>query len=90
MLEVEVIKFYPFELPGRRSGIVGYADIKLGDYLVIRTVRLVRNRHGGYYVQMPTLSVRDKSYDIVEVLSKELMESIRRKVVDYYREKIKI
>ncbi len=89
-MKIEVVKFYPFELPGRRGGLVGYADVKLGDLILIRMVRLLRNKYGGYYVQMPSLQMGDRSYDVVEVLSKELLEEIRRKVVDYYREEVKI
>jgi len=90
VFEVEVVKFYPFELPGRRGGLVGYADVKLGDFLLIKAVRLMKNRYGGYYVQMPTLQSGDRNYEVVEVLSKDLLEEIRRKVVDYYREEVKI
>ncbi len=90
MLEVEVVKFYPFELPGRRSGLVGYADVKLGSLLLIKAVRLMRNRYGGYYVQMPAVQNGDRSYEVVEILSKELLEEIRRKVVDFYKEGVKI
>ncbi len=90
MLEIEVVKFYPFELPGRRSGLVGYADVKLGSLLLIKAVRLMRNRYGGYYVQMPAVQNGDRSYEVVEILSKELLEEIRRKVVDFYKEGVKI
>jgi len=90
VLEVEVVKFYPFELPGRRSGLVGYADVKLGSLLLIKAVRLMRNRYGGYYVQMPAVQNGDRSYEVVEILSKELLEEIRRKVVDFYKEGVKI
>jgi stage V sporulation protein G len=88
--EVEVLKFYPFELPGKRGGLVGYADVKIGDMLIIRSVKLMKNRHGGYYVQMPDLYRGDRSYEPVEILSKELLSEIRRKVVDFYRERFKI
>ncbi len=85
---VEVVKFYPFELPGRR-GLVGYADVKVGDIL-IRGIKLLRNRYGGYYVQMPSLQASDRAYPVVEVTSRDLLEEIRRKVLDLYRERFKI
>ncbi len=90
MHKVEVVKFYPFELPGRRGGLVGYADVKIDDSILIRMVRLMRNRHGGYYVHMPSQSQGDRSYDIVEITSKDLLAEIRRKVVDFYKEMYKI
>lgn len=89
-MEVEVLKFYPFELPGRKGGLVGYADVRVGDLLVIKAVRLMRNRYGGYYVQMPSVQLGDRNYEVVEILSKELLEEIRRKVKDIYEERYKI
>ncbi len=89
-LKVEVIKFFPFELPGRKSGVVGYADVKIGDVLVIKAIRLMRNRHGGYYVQMPRIQTEGGSYEVVEVLSKDLLEEIRRKIREAYKEMFKI
>jgi len=88
--KIEVVKFYPFELPGRRGGLVGYADVKLGDILLIKAVKLLKNRFGGYYIQMPTVQSGDKSYEVVEITSRELLERIRRKVVDFYKEEVKI
>ncbi len=90
MAKVEVIKFYPFEIPNRRAGLVGYADVKINDEIVIKTVKLLRNRYGGYYVQMPTVQLGDKNYEVIEIVSKELLDEIRRKVVDFYKEEFKI
>lgn len=90
MHKVEVVKFYPFELPGRKGGLVGYADVKVNDSILIRMIRLMRNRHGGYYVQMPSQSKGDTSHAIVEILSRDLLAEIRRKVVDFYKEMYKI
>ncbi len=84
-----MVKFYPFEIPGRRGGLVGYADVRVGDIL-IRGVKLMRNRFGGYFVQMPSAQSGDRTYEVVEVLSRDLLEEIRRKVVDLYKERFKI
>jgi len=89
-MKVEVVKFYPFELPGRKGGLVGYADVKIGDLMIIKAVRLMRNRYGGYYVQMPSVQQGDKNYEVVEILSKDLLEDIRRKIKETYEESLKI
>ncbi len=86
MPRVEVVKFYPFELPGRKSGLVAYADVKIDNDILIRAVRLIKNRYGGYYVQMPYIQSGDRNYEVVEILSRELLEEIRRKIVDAYGE----
>ncbi|WP_457599809.1 septation protein SpoVG family protein [Hydrogenivirga sp.] len=90
MPRVEVVKFYPFELPGKKSGLVAYADVKIDDDLLIKAVRLMKNRHGGFYVQMPSVHSGDRNYEVVEILNRDLLEEIRRKVVDTYREEVKI
>ncbi len=84
MAEVKVLKFYPFELPGKKYGIVGYADVEIDGSIVIRMVKLMKNRYGGFYVQMPSLQKGDKNYEIVDIKSRELLEEIRRKVKDEY------
>ncbi len=87
-MEVEVVRFYPFEIPHRRAGLVGYADVKLGEDILVRTVRLMRNKYGGYYILMPALQVGERSREVVEILSRELLEEIRRKVLSAYREEL--
>ncbi len=89
MTEVKVVKFYPFEIPHKKGGLVGYADVKLGEEILIKAVRLMRNKYGGYYVLMPTVYVGEKNHEVVEVLSKELLEAIRKKVTEAYRESLK-
>ena len=86
MLKIEVVRFYPFEIPHRRAGLVGYADVKLGEEILIKAVRLMRNRHGGYYILMPAVQIGERSREVVEILSKELLEEIRKNVLRVYRE----
>lgn len=88
MERVKILKFYPYEVPYRRVGIVAYFDVILYGEILIRSVKLVRNAYGGLFVAMPTLQAGDKSIPIVEILSKELTEEIRRKLVDFYKERM--
>ncbi len=89
MEKVKILKFYPYEVPYKRGSLLAYFDIILFEQILIRNVRLIRNVHGGLFVAMPTLQVGDKNIPVVEILSREFMEEIRRKLVDFYREKIK-
>ncbi|RUM28867.1 MAG: hypothetical protein DSY32_03830 [Aquifex sp.] len=88
MERVKILKFYPFEVPYRRGGLLAYFDIILYGEILIRNVKLIRNVYGGLFVAMPSIQVGDKNVDIVEILSRDLMEEIRRKIVDFYKEKI--
>lgn len=79
-LKVEVIKVYPFELPGKKSGVKAFADVRLGGVIEIRGVKLVRNKAGGEFIQMPVVEGREGSKPVVEILSKDLINSIRKEV----------
>jgi len=83
-MEVEIKKFYPFYTHFHGGRILGYADILIGSTIEIRGVKLLKNKYGGLYVQMP----RYEGREIVEIHSKELAEAIRRKVVDFYKNSI--
>ncbi|ADC89648.1 hypothetical protein Thal_1016 [Thermocrinis albus DSM 14484] len=76
--EVKLIKFYPFPLSFRRPRLLGFADVELENILVIRGVKLFEAKNGGYFVQLPEPTV--------EIKDKKLLESIRRVVVDKYKE----
>jgi len=88
MERVKILKFYPFEVPYKRGSLLAYFDIILYGEILIRNVRLIRNVYGGLFVAMPSIQVGDKSVNLVEILSRDLMEEIRRKLVDFYKEKI--
>ena len=88
MEKVKILKFYPFEVPYKRGRLVAYFDIILFGEILIRNVKLIRNVYGGLFVAMPSIQVGDKNISMVEILSKELNEEIRRKLVDFYKEKM--
>ena len=88
MERVKILKFYPFEVPYKRGKLVAYFDIILFGEILIRNVKLIRNVYGGLFVAMPSIQVGDKNVPMVEILSKELNEEIRRKLVDFYKERM--
>ncbi|MCS6998233.1 MAG: SpoVG family protein [Aquificaceae bacterium] len=84
-MKVELLNFYPFEVSTRRPRLLGYADVRIEDLIVIRGIRLFESKHGGYFIAMPEFNPERKRA-VVEVEDKTLMERIRRVVVDYYKE----
>ncbi|MCX8075790.1 MAG: SpoVG family protein [Aquificaceae bacterium] len=84
-MKVELLTFYPFEVSTKRPRLLGYADVKIEDYIVIRGIKLFESRHGGYFISMPEFNAETKRA-MVEVEDKELLEKLRRVVVDYYKE----
>ncbi|NPB07871.1 MAG: hypothetical protein GXN96_02950 [Aquificae bacterium] len=87
MERVKILKFYPYNVPLRRGSLLAYFDIVLYDEILIRNVKLLKNVYGGLFVSMPSLQSGDKNIPLVEILSRDLAEEIRRKLVDFYRKK---
>ena len=82
--EVELLKFYPFEVSAKRPRLLGYADVKI-DEIIIRGIKLFEAKNGGLFIQLPAINQGGKDYPVVEIKSKVLLDRIRREVVDYYK-----
>jgi stage V sporulation protein G len=82
--EVELLKFYPFEVSVKRPRLLGYADVKI-DEIIIRGIKLFEAKNGGLFIQLPAINQGGKDYPVVEIKSKVLLDRIRREVVDYYK-----
>jgi len=83
-LEVELLKFYPFEVSAKRPRLLGYADVKI-DEIIIKGIKLLEAKNGGLFIQLPAINQGGKDYPVVEIKSKTLLDRIRREVVDYYK-----
>jgi stage V sporulation protein G len=83
-LEVELLKFYPFEVSTKRPRLLGYADVKI-DEIIVRGIKLIEAKNGGLFIQLPAINQGGKDYPVVEIKSKVLLDRIRREVVDYYK-----
>ncbi|WP_448587912.1 septation protein SpoVG family protein [Thermocrinis sp.] len=82
--EVELLKFYPFEISSKKPTLLGYADVRV-DGIVIKGFKLLRAKNGGLFIQPPTVNFDGKDYPVVELRSKTLLDRIRRQIVDYYK-----
>jgi len=87
MERVKVVKFYPYQVPLKRGTLLAYFDVLLFDALLVKGVKLIKNAYGGLFVSLPSLQKEGKSVPVVEITDKGLMEELRRKLVDYYKER---
>ncbi len=83
-MKVELINFYPFEVSTRRPRLLAYADVRIDGKILIRGIRLYEAKNGGYFISMPEYNP-DTKRATVEVEDKELLEKIRRMIVDHYK-----
>lgn len=83
-MKVELVNFYPFEVSSKRPRVLAYADVRLEGKILIRGIRLYEAKNGGLFIVMPEFSPESRRA-IVEIEDRELLEKIRRVVVDYYK-----
>ncbi|HCO39593.1 MAG: septation protein SpoVG family protein [Aquificota bacterium] len=86
-MKVELVNFYPFEVSSKRPRILAYADVRLDGKILIRGIRLYEAKNGGLFIVMPEFSPESRRA-IVEIEDRELLEKIRRVVVDRYKESL--
>jgi len=82
--EVELLKFYPFEISSKKPRLLGYAEVRVGE-VIIKGIKLFQAKNGGLFIQLPTVNFDGQDYPVVELRSKTLLDKVRREVVDYYK-----
>ena len=87
MLKITDVKVYPFDTSSIGGRIRAIADITIEDTFVIKGIKLIQNRYGGYFIDFPKKATsQGKLIEIIEPLDKRFTESVRRAVVDKYKE----
>ncbi|MGB9766515.1 MAG: septation protein SpoVG family protein [Sulfurihydrogenibium sp.] len=88
-MKITQVRIYPFDT-GRIGGRVrAVAEIVIDDILLIRDIKVIESKHGGLFINFPKKkSSSNRFFEIVEPLSKEFAEEVRRAVLDKYKELI--
>lgn len=87
MVKITDVKIYPFDTSSIGGRIRAIADITIEDTFVIKGIKLVQNRYGGYFIDFPKKSTsQGKLVDIIEPLDRRFTEAVRRVIVDKYKE----
>ena len=67
------------------STLKAFADVLIGDLLLIKGVRVVSANGSGMFVSMPTQKAKDgKWYEIVRLLDKETKQELQEVVLRAY------
>ena len=75
----------PIDVHGFGHGVRGLATITLNNALVLRSLRIIKDRNSELTVAYPTQLGRDKTtYDLVEPKSESLRKEISSRVLDEY------
>ncbi|MEO2153678.1 MAG: hypothetical protein GXN97_04185 [Aquificae bacterium] len=86
-VHVRVERFIPFPLKMKNATLLGYADIVLNNFLLIRGIKLLKKPNGGIFIGLPSIQVKEGEFiEIVEILDRKIKEKIRKTVSDYFKE----
>ncbi len=86
-MEITDVKIYPFDTSRVGGRVRAVADITIEDALVIKGIKLVESKHGGLFITFPKKATAKGNFiDIVQPISPEFHENIRRLIVDKYKE----
>ncbi len=79
---VEVSRLHKFD---NGSNLKAFADVLIGDLLLVKGVRVVAKNGSGLFVSMPTQKAKDgKWYETVRLLDKGTMQELQEVVLRAY------
>lgn len=86
-MEITEVKIYPFDTTGLGGRVRAIADIVIDDILLIKGIKIIENKHGGLFISFPKKATSSNKYiDIIQPLSNDFNEKIRRAIIDKYKE----
>ena len=87
MLNITDVKIYPFDTSSIGGKIRAYAEITVDNCLVIKGFKIIEAEGGGLFVGYPNYKTKDGKYkDLLILLDNKAKESVRRAIIDKYRE----
>ncbi len=90
-MEITDVKIYPFDTSRIGGRVRAVAEIVIDDQLMIKGIKLVESKHGGLFISFPKKqSSKGKFVDIIQPISPEFQEQVRRVIVDKYKEMMNI
>lgn len=90
-MKITEVRVYPFDTSKIGGRVRAVAEVIIDDILLIKDIKIVQSKTGGLFLSFPKKrSSSGKFVDIVQPLDKDFSESIRRAVVDKYKEMMQI
>ncbi|MCX7761134.1 MAG: SpoVG family protein [Hydrogenothermaceae bacterium] len=90
-MKITEVRVYPFDTGKIGGRVRAVAEVIIDDILLIKDIKIVQSKTGGLFLSFPKKrSSSGKFVDIVQPLDKDFSESIRRAVVDKYKEMMQI
>ena len=84
MLKVEKV----IKLNGNGSSLKAFADIVLGEKVLVRNVKVIESKKGKLFAALPNQQSKDgKYYEIIVFLDEELKELLQKEVLKAYEAK---
>ena len=85
-MEITEVKIFSFEPGDLQKNLKAYAEITLGDALIIKGIKIFEKENGGIFITFPAVQGKDKTFhDIVIPKTLEIKKQIRDAVVEIYK-----
>ena len=86
MLNLTSIKIYPFDTSGTEGHIKAVAEITLDDALIIKDIKIMGTKTGGYYLTFPSRKgPDDKFHELVAPKNQEVREWLRERIMEEFK-----
>ena len=85
-MKVSRIKIYPFDSGESNAHLKAYAEIVLGDYLLIKGFKVIQGKNGSLFVGFPSQKGKDGNYrDLVVPMTTEARNKICDEILEVFR-----
>ena len=85
-LEITAVRVYPFDTRETGGRTVAYAEIEIGDALLLRGLRVLVSEKKGLFLGFPSQRARKERFvDLVEPLNRAVQKQIREAVIEEYK-----
>ncbi len=86
-MNITDVKIYPFDTSGIGGRVRAVADIVIDDELIIKGIKVIESKHGGLFISLPKKrSSRGTFVDIIQPVSNQTYEKLRKAVIEKYKE----
>ncbi len=83
--EISSVKIFPYKIDKGDYSIVAYADITLGDAVLLRGITIIKTKHEGFFLHFPSKVISNELFEFIKINDPEYSKYMRRIVLDEYK-----
>ena len=87
-MKITKVRIFPFDTSSIGGRLRGMAEVTLDNEFVIRGIKIVQAKNGGYFISYPSCKIKGKFYQIIMPVNTKVDRQFRRVVMDEFKEKM--